>query len=393
MDALRWRRILGWLAGLRRPRSDQAHHRAIWWASLGFLGVTVVAACLLWTLGDVWWPVTAFLFGPRWVLALPLAALVPAAALLDRALLLPLAFAALLLAGPVIELRTGWRAFAVSPDPDRDLRVVTYNVAGGSGLASTAAGMAQRWNADVLLFQECGGSVREEVRELAGPAGEGRGGGTGGGRPGVEPWLGAGLAGWSGDVRAQLCALSRFPILEVDEMDRSALEAAGGSGQVATYRLDVEGTEVRVTNVHLETPRGGFELLRAGRVFASVDLIREKSFLRRIELQQARRWAEEGVERPRIVAGDFNTPVESRAYRAAWSGWTNVYNRVGRGYGGTRLNGWIRPRIDHVLVDQRWAAVRARLGEDLGSDHLPVIATIRLSDSGRSSAEPTGEDR
>jgi len=334
-----------------------------------FAGAVVLAGVLLWSRADVWWPATAFLFGPRWVLALPLAFLLPVAGLRDRALLLPLAMMSLLLAGPIVELRTGWRGLLTGPDPATDVRVVTYNVQGGSGLSTSAAGMAHLWDADILLFQECGGTLRAEIQALTGSP-------DGLTDASVLPL-------WFGDTRASLCILSRFSIHQVEEMEREALRAAGGSGLVATYEMDLGGWTVRVTNLHLETPRDGFELLRSGQVLRSIPTIREKSHLRTIELAQARRWVDRSPDLPRIVAGDFNTPRESRAYRNAWSDWTNTWTRVGRGYGGTRLNGWIRPRIDHILVDRSWLVIDARVGEDLGSDHLPVVATVRLREGSR----------
>jgi endonuclease/exonuclease/phosphatase (EEP) superfamily protein YafD len=51
---------------------------------------------------------------------------------------------------------------------------------------------------------------------------------------------------------------------------------------------------------------------------------------------------------------------------------------MGRGLGGTRLNGWIRVRIDHIVANREWRVVDSRLGEDVGSDHRPMIATVRL---------------
>jgi endonuclease/exonuclease/phosphatase (EEP) superfamily protein YafD len=76
------------------------------------------------------------------------------------------------------------------------------------------------------------------------------------------------------------------------------------------------------------------------------------------------------------VLGDFNTPAESRIHRSEWRGWTNAFSVAGFGLGGTRLNGWFRVRIDHVMVDDSWEVLDARLGEDVGSDHLPMLATI-----------------
>ena len=49
---------------------------------------------------------------------------------------------------------------------------------------------------------------------------------------------------------------------------------------------------------------------------------------------------------------------------------------AGTGFGATRLNGWIRLRIDHVLYGTGLRAVRAVVGSDAGSDHLPLIVDL-----------------
>lgn len=160
-------------------------------------------------------------------------------------------------------------------------------------------------------------------------------------------------------------------------MDRDALRSVGGSGLVATYALDGPDGRFHLTNVHLETPRAGLELIRAGRLGEGIRTLRQKSLLREIELRRAARWAERSGP-PSVAVGDFNTPPESRHYRFEWGDWTNAFSVAGFGIGGTRLNGWIRARIDHVLVDDRWTVVDSWLGEDLGSDHLPILARVRI---------------
>ncbi len=174
-----------------------------------------------------------------------------------------------------------------------------------------------------------------------------------------------------------LCLLSRFPIIHVAQMDRLALKWAGGSGLVVTYGLDVNGHTIYLTNLHLETPRAGFERLRAGELFSGAAKLKEKSYLREIELRRARHWVDR-FEGPHIVTGDFNTPPESPLYRASWSEWHNTFSRAGRGLGGTRISGWIRVRIDHILVNSDWQVIGAWVKDDVGSDHLPVMAEIRL---------------
>jgi endonuclease/exonuclease/phosphatase (EEP) superfamily protein YafD len=317
---------------------------------LAFLAFIIIAALLLWGLSDRWWAATTLLFGPRWILLLPLGLLVPAALAWDRALLLPLALSALIGLGPIMGFRTGWRSLVTSEDPDRDLRVVTFNAWGGEELLRTPINLLADWDADVAAFQECGRSLREEL---------------------------AALEGWHVRAQSTLCLASRLEIGEVREMDREAFEFAGGSGLVVTYELaSGEGT-FHLTNLHLDTPRAGFELIRSGQLAEGAWKTEEKSFLRDAEMRRARMWVDQ-FEGPHLVLGDFNTPPESRSYRSAWSDWKNAFSRVGRGFGGTRLNGWIRVRIDHIVANDDWEVVHSHVGRDVGSDHLPMMATVRL---------------
>ena len=79
---------------------------------------------------------------------------------------------------------------------------------------------------------------------------------------------------------------------------------------------------------------------------------------------------------PIIVGGDFNTPREGQNFRTNWRGLENAFVVAGAGFGATRLNGWIRLRIDHVLYGSGLRAVRAVVGADAGSDHLPLIVDL-----------------
>lgn len=350
VDPHRARRFLGWLAGLTRPRSAWWLHRSIWWGSLGCLLLVVGAWGLLWGTSDLWWPGTILLFGPRWVFLLPLSMLMPLALLRDRAMLPILVLAGLVALGPVMGFRTGWRSLLPVEMRDGDLRVASFNVRGGTDLTRTPAALLAEWGPDIAAFQECAPDFSAGLRESS---------------------------GWHVDSRSGVCLASRFAITDVQVMEREALESAGGSGVAVTYALDVDGSPLHVTNVHLETPRAGFELVRAGRLRRGIPLIGQKSFLRGIELRRARVWAE-GFNGPHIVLGDFNTPPESRAYRREWADWRNAFSRAGRGLGGTRLNGWIKVRIDHILVSRDLKVLKAWTGEDVGSDHLPMVARLRF---------------
>ena len=350
VDPRRIGRLLGWVKNLRRAASRKWVDRAVWWGTLGFIGVAMISWILVGGLGDRWWPATVLLFGPRWILILPLVLLLPLTIWRDRALLLPLFLAGLLVLGPVIGFETGWRSLGVGDGAGPEIRVATFNIMGGRTLIWSPSDLLADWQADIAAFQECGGDFAEILEALP---------------------------GWHVDTRSGLCLASRFDIVGVREMDREALAFAGGAGLVATYELNVDGSPILLTNVHLETPRAGFELIRAGQLRQGIAKVREKSTLRGIELRRARLWAE-GFQGPHIVVGDFNTPTESRSYREAWGGWQNAFSLTGSGIGGTRLNGWIRVRIDHILANDDWRILDSWLEKDVGSDHLPVAARLRL---------------
>lgn len=247
-------------------------------------------------------------------------------------------------------IRTGWRQLVSDGAVGSEIRVVTFNARGGTYLVVSPRDLLTEWHADVAAFQECGSELWEGLQEL-------------------DDWS-------VHRFNRRLCLVSRFGIGETAEMDREVFEFAGGSGLVVTYQLDAEGTPFYLTNVHLETPRAGLALIRRGLLREGIAKTEEKSFLRDAELRRARSWVDRFTG-PHLVVGDFNTPPESWSYRRAWSDWQNAFSRMGRGLGGTRLNGWIRARIDHVVADDSWEIVEAEVGQDVGSDHLPMIATVR----------------
>jgi endonuclease/exonuclease/phosphatase (EEP) superfamily protein YafD len=356
----RLRRWLG--ASVRAPHDVLGSRRSVLaraaallaWA---YLGTVCLLAAVIWTLGDSWWPATVLLFLGRWIFLLPLALLVPAALLVRRApLLVPLLLAALVVLGPVMGFRTGWRRWLPSAGGSH-VRVVTLNVDGGELLVAQLPFLVKDWSADVVALQECGPALAAAARTLP---------------------------GWNEHDEGELCLLSRFPIREARAMDRSALERVkegtagiGGAGYVVRYALETPRGVVGFTNLHLETPRKGFEALFGGSDWFDVDRLRANTILRDVESDLAARWVSQG-RTPLLVAGDFNTPVESRIFRHRWGWLDDAFSRAGAGFGMTKYNGWIRVRIDHVLTGRGWHADRAVVGPDVGSDHRPLIVDLTL---------------
>jgi endonuclease/exonuclease/phosphatase (EEP) superfamily protein YafD len=317
----------------------------------GYLAGALLVAALLWTLGDQWWPATVLLFSGRWIFLLPVALLVPAALMVGRPRLLgPVALGALVVLGPVMGFRTGWRRLLPGSGASVPIRVVTFNADGGGAVAPRLSLLLAEWRADVVALQECGPALQSAVRVQA---------------------------GWYHHEVDQLCVLSRFPLGSAAVMDRSALAALhaesdiGGAGYVVRYVVDAPAGRFGFVNLHLETPRKGFEALMRG----DVGEMKANTRLRDLESDLARRWVD-GALAPTVIAGDFNTPVESRIFARHWGDLADAFSHAGRGLGMTKYNGWIRVRIDHVLTGAGWHAVRATVGADAGSDHRPLIVEL-----------------
>jgi len=88
------------------------------------------------------------------------------------------------------------------------------------------------------------------------------------------------------------------------------------------------------------------------------------------------------AQRPVIVAGDFNTTPWSPSFQdlLATAGLRNAAE--GRGYIATWPTFFwpLQIPIDHVLLKGPLTVTSVRRGPDVGSDHYPIIADLRLSD-------------
>ena len=353
VDPWRLRRVLGLFIGLYRASGASTFERVTVCGVWLYLVAMLVTSVGLWRVGDRWGPMTVLLFGPRWVLLLPALGLAIGSIRVRRPLLLlPVVVAGTVVAGPVMGFRMGWRSWFDGDSAGTPLRVVSYNVAGGINLDTSLPWIIEQTRADVIGFQECGRILADAVRDL----------------PEIA---------WSTNVRDQLCVVSRYPITSTRQLDRENIRAARGSGVVIEYTLEIDGRELHLTNLHLETPRAGLAPVREGNISEGFGKLQSKSWIRDIESRQAREWvdADDGTI---VVVGDFNLPVESVIYQRHWGNMRNAFSHSGFGFGFTRIAGWIRARIDHVLVGSRVHVVRAFVGPDFGSDHRPMIADLIL---------------
>ena len=304
-------------------------------AMAGLVGIIAVA-------GDRWWPTTVALFGPRWIAAIPLGLLIPAALLVRRWVILPpILLGTMLVLGPWMGLCLPLGA-ARGGGPLR-LRILTCNLEGphARGLPALIAAEAP----DVVILEECPTSWT--ARLLPGP-------------------------GWFMHRKGELLMASRLPIREFADHDPPGLRW-GWSG-IGRIVIETPVGAVDVYGVHLQTPRKGLNSMIRWKL-GGVGELRENTEQRRREAEAASRWVA-GSDHPHIVAGDFNLTVESTIYRDAWSSYLNAFSAAGLGFGPTKYTRWLGVRIDHILGGPGWGARACWVGPDIGSDHRPVIADL-----------------
>lgn len=318
----------------------------------------LLLALLFWGLADRWWLMTLLLYGPRWPVLVPGLALLPIAAAMDRRLVLVLAGGVLLVVGPLMGWRTGWRRLLGAPD-GAPVRVATFNMRGAENPGWQEVPLRlQGLDADLILVQECVAGFMTLPHDRT---------------------------GWEVRQDGNLCLMTRVPVDSVRRIDVLETREDGMSGLAVVYHLTMAGTPVALANVHLETPRRGIERVRWGGEVAGLS---RNILVRDAGSGRTARWilAQAGHL---LIAGDFNLPVESRIYRRHWGGCRNAFSRRGSGFGYTRILPKWSARIDHVLAcSDAWRIAGARPGPDLGSDHLPMIADLVLDSPGAASWLP-----
>jgi endonuclease/exonuclease/phosphatase family metal-dependent hydrolase len=330
--------------------------RVPWAAGLAIAFLVVVAALVLGTerLGDAdgHWFFTVLLFVPRWPLALPLLGLVPIAAFGRHK---PVSLGALGVAAVLLvwfnDVGVSLRSEASVPRAER-LRIMTYNIGGGSFDPSDLVALVKEIDADVVGLEEC--QLEENVFE-----------GT----------------GYSQRNDNGNCLVTRLPINSIDVRDPQDIWDRNGSGAIARYELQWAGRPFSIEVVHLETVREGLQTFGFG--FWKSDWegpkqLDENVKERVLESRIASEWTRRGSA-PTVVVGDFNMPPDSAIYRAYWSGFHNALSENTFGRRVTKATRWHGIRIDHVLFDDRLTCLGAHVTRHLGMDHRPVVADFRYA--------------
>jgi len=229
------------------------------------------------------------------------------------------------------------------------LRVLTVNLGDAASDGVEAAQVLADLDVDLVLLQEVGAHHRtamEEPLRRAFPH---------------QLWHPLGIPGKA--------ALSRHSITEEGWSTHPARVT------LQTVRVDIPAVgPVRVMNVKLSAMASWTGLHSAG-----LDAILEFATFTTVHP-----YAPKDL---RVVAGDLNSSPWSAVLSAlGWKGFGSSFSRVGARVGHTfpmpfRYRYLPLPpcvRIDYILTGPGAVATAAEVGPDVGSDHLPMIATLRL---------------
>jgi endonuclease/exonuclease/phosphatase family metal-dependent hydrolase len=316
--------------------------RVLFWSSYSYAAIVLICAAVLRFAGDSSCIGTLFLFFPRWILGVPLLPLAFISSIFARRLLWIQILASALFLIPWMGFCCSIRNGSTDRNATPRITILTCNIQGNASderLRQVIVGFSP----DVVMLQECPASLVKKLFDDT----------------------------WNVRHEHQLCIASRFKITDWSVLSR---ETYGGWGIVASrISVAVAGVDCDFVNVHLSTARSGLEAVRHRGLFGLSDLAASTA-QRRVESHGVAAWA--FSDRPLVIAGDFNTPVESQIYLRDWGRYTNGFSRTGWGLGRTKFTRWHGIRIDHVLVNSRWRVDTCRIGPDIGSDHRPVIAAL-----------------
>jgi endonuclease/exonuclease/phosphatase family metal-dependent hydrolase len=316
-----------------------------------YLTGTLAALALMYLTGDRWWPGTLLLFGPRWMLALPLIPLLPLALWRIPRLLLPIALGGLITFGPFM----GFRYPLTTPERVGKgvVRVLTCNIGGKDFDSNKLSKLIRDLDVDLVSLQEC-------PREL---------------KLDLPP-------GWHSLQPGGLAIFSKFPLKEHTIVTGMHLPDTWPRASLLPSIVSTPYGDISFNAIHLPTARFGIMHMldrKYGINIKKKDVI-NKETKNRIHISQKAREVINKIKLPTIIAGDFNMTTESIIYRNHWGDLSNAFSKTGKGYGWSTENSIkrirIKTRIDHILSQNNAAILTVAIGKNVKSDHLPVIADI-----------------
>jgi len=318
-----------------------------------YLAGTLAALALMYLTGDRWWPGTFLLYGPRWMLALPLIPLLPLALWRRPKLLLPIVLGGLITLGPFM----GFRYSLTTPERVGKgvVRVLTCNIGGKDFDSNKLSKLIRDLDVDLVSLQECPRNLKLDLPP-----------------------------GWHSLQPGGLAIFSKYPLKKHTTVSGMHLPDTWPRTSLLPSIVSTPYGEISFNSIHLPTARFGIMHMLDRKYGINIykTNILEKESQNRFYLSQKSKNSLRQIDNPIIVAGDFNMPVESYIYKQHWSNFSNAFSKTGKYYGWTTYNQIKKIphaiRIDHILVNEKLNCLATETGYDIGSDHRPLISDVLI---------------
>lgn len=320
----------------------------------GVVFIPLILCVSVRVLAEKWWVATILLFSPRWLIAVPLLLLIPLAVMNNRRLAIPLVGAALIVVFPFMGFNLPLSfPQTVPPGKAQLLRVLTLNLDTGKFDAAQFIELLKNSAIDVVALQEYPDSLALPLP-----------------------------SGWQIISERGLAVASRFPVDSGKVVQVTPPRSIWPGTYLLQTVIHAPGGDIAFCSLQFPTPRFGLQrILDRNTLFslARKDVLEQDTAYRWRVAHEVQRYVAT-LSLPVVIAGDFNTPVDSPLFRQIWVGYTNAFSAVGWGFGWTQrvtIHGLpFSARIDHILTGKELSPKLCVVGPDCGSDHLPLIADI-----------------
>ena len=167
---------------------------------------------------------------------------------------------------------------------------------------------------------------------------------------------------------------SKYPIV-----DKGSLEFPNTHNNAIYADVTYKQDTLRVYNLHLESLKLDVDKAELTNEYSGKFMERIAISFRK-QRQQARMLSAhaDSTTHRKLILGDFNNTQFSNVYKTIKGELTDTFQEEGAAYGRTHNFKYFPVRIDFILVDPAFEVITHRNFELELSDHLPIMASIRL---------------
>ncbi len=187
---------------------------------------------------------------------------------------------------------------------------------------------------------------------------------------------------------SMIILLSKYPIKKGERLPIKSR----ANGAVA-WQVDIQGKEVLVVGVHLESFRLSkkhaeqyMAYVKKGNTLGLKYAVRGKIkptlIAHAVQAKQIHKFIQESEQKNIIVCGDFNDTAISYAHNEIAKDLNDAYSNRGLGLGLSIRTSIFAGRIDHILYSDSFEALNCKVDRSIkASDHAPIITSLVWSDN------------